>query len=36
MADSQIPWGVDALDGTISEPAWRAKPSWYLVTIWIG
>ena len=32
MADSQVPWGVDALGGTISEPAWRNKPSWYLVT----
>jgi pimeloyl-ACP methyl ester carboxylesterase len=32
MADSQVPWGVDALSGTISEPAWRNKPSWYLVT----
>jgi pimeloyl-ACP methyl ester carboxylesterase len=32
MADSQVPWGVDALGGTISQPAWRAKPSWYLVT----
>src|SRR6267143_108641 len=31
MADSQVPWGVDALSGTISEPAWRAKPSWYLI-----
>ena len=31
MADSQVPWGVDALNGTISEPAWRSKPSWYLV-----
>ena len=31
MADSQVPWGVDALGGSISEPAWRAKPSWYLV-----
>jgi pimeloyl-ACP methyl ester carboxylesterase len=31
MADSQVPWGVDALSGTISEPAWKAKPSWYLV-----
>jgi pimeloyl-ACP methyl ester carboxylesterase len=30
-ADSQVPWGVDALGGTISEPAWRSKPSWYLV-----
>ena len=31
MADSQVPWGVGALSGTISEPAWRVKPSWYLV-----
>ena len=28
MADSQVPWGVEALSGTISEPAWRSKPSW--------
>jgi pimeloyl-ACP methyl ester carboxylesterase len=32
MADSQVPWGVAALGGTVSEPAWRNKPSWYLVT----
>jgi pimeloyl-ACP methyl ester carboxylesterase len=31
MADSQVPWGVDALGGRITEPAWRQKPSWYLV-----
>jgi pimeloyl-ACP methyl ester carboxylesterase len=31
MADSQVPWGVDALAGAVSEPAWRHKPSWYLV-----
>jgi pimeloyl-ACP methyl ester carboxylesterase len=31
MADSQLPWGVEALAGSISEPAWRTKPSWYLV-----
>ena len=31
MADSQLPWGVAALDGAITEPAWRSKPSWYLV-----
>jgi pimeloyl-ACP methyl ester carboxylesterase len=31
MADSQVPWGVDALVGTVAEPAWRTKPSWYLV-----
>jgi pimeloyl-ACP methyl ester carboxylesterase len=32
MADSQVPWGVDALGGTITAPAWRNKPSWYLLT----
>jgi pimeloyl-ACP methyl ester carboxylesterase len=32
MADSQVPWNVDAPAGTITDPAWRAKPSWYLVT----
>jgi pimeloyl-ACP methyl ester carboxylesterase len=31
MADSQVPWGVEALSGTISQPAWKTKPSWYLV-----
>jgi len=32
MADSQVPWGVEALGGTISQPAWKSKPSWYLVS----
>ena len=32
MADSQIPCGVDAPAGQITEPAWRTKPSWYLLT----
>jgi pimeloyl-ACP methyl ester carboxylesterase len=32
MADSQVPWGVNALSGTIGEAAWNTKPSWYLVT----
>ena len=32
MADSQVPWGVNALGGTISEAAWKAKPTWYLLT----
>ena len=32
MADSQVPWGVNALSGTITEAAWRTKPSWYLVS----
>jgi pimeloyl-ACP methyl ester carboxylesterase len=31
MADSQVPWGVQALAGEISEPAWKSKPSWYLL-----
>ena len=31
MADSQVPWGVNALNGAVSEPAWKKKPSWYLV-----
>jgi pimeloyl-ACP methyl ester carboxylesterase len=31
MADAQVPWGVDALGGSVSEPAWRVRPSWYLV-----
>jgi pimeloyl-ACP methyl ester carboxylesterase len=31
MADSQVPWGLEALGGAISEPAWRTKPSSYLV-----
>src|SRR5215510_7290531 len=32
MADSQVPWGVKALDGAVTEPAWKMKPSWYLVS----
>jgi pimeloyl-ACP methyl ester carboxylesterase len=32
MADSQVPWGLEALGGEISEPAWKSKPSWYLLT----
>jgi pimeloyl-ACP methyl ester carboxylesterase len=32
MADSQVPWGLEALNGVVSEPAWRTKPSWYLVS----
>ena len=31
MADSQVPWGLEAVSSPISEPAWRTKPSWYLV-----
>jgi len=32
MADSQVPWGVNAVGGTISEAAWKTKPTWYLLT----
>ena len=32
MADSQVPWGVGAITGTISQPGWKSKPSWYLLT----
>lgn len=31
MGDSQVPWGLEALQGVVSQPAWRSKPSWYLV-----
>jgi pimeloyl-ACP methyl ester carboxylesterase len=31
MADSQVPWGVAALTGAVTVPAWRSKPSYYLV-----
>jgi pimeloyl-ACP methyl ester carboxylesterase len=31
MADAQVPWGVEALGGAVTEPAWRSKQSWYLV-----
>jgi len=31
MADAQVPWGVEALKGAVTQPAWKAKPSWYLV-----
>jgi len=31
MADSQLPWGLEAVGGVISQAAWRSKPSWYLL-----
>jgi pimeloyl-ACP methyl ester carboxylesterase len=31
MANSQVPWGLDALNGSVTQPAWQSKPSWYLV-----
>ena len=32
MAASQVPWGVEALSGAVSQPAWKTKPSWYPVS----
>ncbi|MFF2315227.1 alpha/beta fold hydrolase [Arthrobacter sp. NPDC058097] len=32
MADSQVPWGIGALQGAVTKPAWRDLPSWYLLT----
>src|SRR5208283_3302593 len=32
MADSQVPWGVEALSGVVKKAAWKTKPSWYLIT----
>jgi pimeloyl-ACP methyl ester carboxylesterase len=32
MADSQVPWGLEALNGAVTEPAWKSKPNWYLVS----
>lgn len=31
MAEAQLPWGVEALEGVVRTPAWKSKPSWYLV-----
>jgi pimeloyl-ACP methyl ester carboxylesterase len=31
MADSQLPWGLEAVGGVITQAAWRSKPSWYLI-----
>jgi pimeloyl-ACP methyl ester carboxylesterase len=36
MADSQVPWGVEALGGTVTDPAWRSKSSWYLIVTTTG
>src|SRR5580765_3076698 len=32
MADAQVPWGLEAQNGAVTEPAWKSKPSWYLVS----
>jgi hypothetical protein len=31
MADSQVPLGLEVLDGTVTEPVWKTKPSWYVI-----
>lgn len=31
MASSQVPWGLEALNGAVTTPAWKSKPSWYLI-----
>jgi pimeloyl-ACP methyl ester carboxylesterase len=31
MANSQVPWGLEALNGVVTQPAWQSKPSWYFV-----
>lgn len=30
LGDAQVPWGVDAFAGTVTEAAWHSKPAWYL------
>jgi pimeloyl-ACP methyl ester carboxylesterase len=32
MAGSQVPWGVAAVNGVVTDAAWKTKPSWYLLT----
>jgi len=32
MAASQVPWGLEALNGAVTDAAWKTKPSWYLVS----
>ena len=32
LANSQVPWGLEALNGAVTTPAWKSKPSWYLVS----
>lgn len=31
LADSQVPWSTEAMTATVTDPAWRRKPSWYLI-----
>jgi pimeloyl-ACP methyl ester carboxylesterase len=30
-ADSQVPWGIGALEGAVQQPAWKSRRSYYLV-----
>src|SRR5262245_29072836 len=32
MADAQVPWGLEAAGSAITAPAWKTKPSWFLIT----
>jgi len=32
MAISQVPWGLGAVNGVVTDAAWKTKPSWYLLT----
>ena len=32
MANSQVPWGLEAASGGATAAAWKTKPSWYLLT----
>jgi hypothetical protein len=31
MGASQVPWGLEALNGAVSNASWKNKPTWYLV-----
>ena len=33
MADSMVPWSINSFSGPVSEPAWKSKPSWYIVAV---
>lgn len=33
MADSQVPWSVQALEGKVTSAAWKNKPSWFLIPV---
>lgn len=31
MADSQVPWSLKAISGAVTQPAWKVKPSYYML-----